>query len=252
MPKQKSFLRLHGGSLGETTFVKRDGKYTAKEKRADNPEKRGKSPQYARVRENESEFGTASTSGKILRKAIDPLLALASDNKLVPRLQGLILKAIKKDPVSERSKRHLSGSNLPLLLGFNFNKRACLRAVFHGRFSNRLDRETGELTLTIPSFQPGSSIMAPKGTTHFQIISAGVAINFADLNEHSVKEILESPIIELSSGYSVPVTAIHHVDPQTTMSLFLIMGLRFFQVVGDVMEPVKMNLMNPLCIVAVN
>ena len=74
MNKQKGFLRISKGSIGETTFEKtRDG-YRAEEKLEGSAGRCKPDPACASIRENPSEFGRPGPTGKVTRNAITSIL----------------------------------------------------------------------------------------------------------------------------------------------------------------------------------
>ena len=233
MLEQEGFLLLRGGSLGKVTFVKIDGKYTARPRRVVAKGNRLNNPKYQSVHESESEFGTASKAGKVLRQEIGELLKLAKDNKVTSRLQKQMRKVLGLDTLNPRGKRNITDGDVRFLLGFNFNNKTRLRAAFNVRFKTKLNRDTGELTIDIPTIKPASVIKAPQGTTHFQIVSAGVAINFRDLYQTPQTKIIKSQIFTLDNNDTLPISCIHPVQPNNQNTLFLVLGLMFFRVIGD-------------------
>ena len=244
-PQQKSFINLFNGSMGETTFVRRNGKFTVREKRVPSPGER--KPMNL---ENESEFGTASSAGKLLRLAVINF-KLPKSSERINRIQKLMRKITKLDTVSIRGERNITLGDRSLLLGFDFNIKSGLRSAFKVRFTTSINRETGELIITIPSFIPRSAIKVPLGTTLFKIISIGAAINFANKKSNPVREIIESTLIPWDTNSTAAITNVHHVPPNTTDALFLFLGLQFFKDGGPEVEKVKMGNGDCLCVVAV-
>ena len=234
--------------MGETTFMKINGKYTARNKVVTPLHGTGRDPKLVRVRENSAEFTTCSKSGKVLRGAIGQLLNDAKDSGVARRLHKEISKVIHTDNTSVRGKRILKDGNFRLLIGFNFNIKARLRAAFNLKFATQMNRLTGELTINIPSFKPETIIKAPLGTTHFKIVSAGTAVDFSMYQAIKTETII-SPLIPWDSNVTTPINAVHHVDANTPDTLFLVLGIQFYKVAGQWIDKVKMGNANCLCIV---
>ena len=249
MIRQEGFLLLHGGSLGRTTFAKRNGIYTAQQRRTNSKLKREQGGEYQNVRESQSEFGTASTAGKLLRKAISKLLDDAKDKGINGRLQKQMRNVLKLDTTSLPGKRNVTAGDKSLLPGFNFNNNARLRAAFNVKFQTQLNRDSGELIINIPSFKPIPAIKAPVGTTHYKVVSAGAVVNFEEITYAS--EIFQSPLLPWDGIGTLPISAIHHVPANSIGTLFLVLGIQFFQVSGQWINMVKLGNANPLCVVAV-
>ena len=245
----KGIINLSGGSMGDTTFMKIDGKHHARNKLEVSKDRFKKAPNFARVRENANQFGTASSSGKALRNSINSILHLSSDTGVAKRLHKEISKVFKTDGTNPRGEASIKESDISLLIGFNFNIKASLQSIVNLRYTTELNRTSGMLIINIPTFKPVKAIKAPEGTTHFKLITSGVAIDFKNLHLGAKSEIIESPLMVYDENDNSATTAVHHlqIDPQD--SLFLVMGIQFYKVAGRWVDMVKNGAANCLAVV---
>jgi hypothetical protein len=137
-----------------------------------------------------------------------------------------------------------------LLAGFEFNIGGKLGTSLFAPYLASIDRATGQIKVTVPSFIPINMIAAPSGTTHFKIISAGAEIDFEE--ETFVVENSETGILPWDAAASMVVNQTNIVTPASTKPLFLALGIEFFQEVNGQMYPLKNGAYNPLALVKVD
>ena len=244
-PKQAGFLNLHGGSMGTTTFVRMDGVFTTREKLT-------RSKQRTEVHlGNESEFGIASKAGASFRYAMAEVKP-PKNREVINRVQKIMRKITQLDKVSARGKRNVAAGDRSLLLGFEFNIKAPFRGSFNVRFTTGMNRQTGELTINIPSIIPKSVIKAPLGTTHFKIVSAGASINFAERSNVSAKDTFKSDLIPWDWNPTSAISVVFQMPLISTDTLFLALGVQYFKDSGPEMEMVKFGKGDSLCVVGVS
>jgi hypothetical protein len=230
MARQKGIIKLKG-TIGDITFYKTQDGHLAREKGGIDASRIKSDPAFQRTRENGSEFGRAGTAGKILRTALRALLLNSADGRMVSRLNVI-------DGEAE------------LLAGFEFNIRGKLGTSLFAPFVASIDRVTGQIGVTLPSFIPINMIAAPSGTTHFKIISAGAEIDFEE--ETFVVENSETGILPWDAVASMVVNQTNIVTPASTKPLFLALGIEFYQEVNGQMYPLKNGAYNPLALVKVD
>ena len=250
MAKQKGFLRLLTGSMGETTFVKTKDGYRAQEKKVTTPGKFLTDPKMARTRENAAEFGAAGKAASVLLSSISSLVKTSKDNRMNARLFKEVSKVIKSDAVSPRGKRNVVDGDTSMLKDFDFNKGATLGKVFQPAFTTTLNRVTGELTLNVPAFVPNIKVQAPASATHYQIVSAGAEIDFG-LNTFK-SDIKVSAQLPWNGTATAVLTEVHNVTPNSTLPLFMFVGVQFFIQTNGVMYQVAEGSSSALRIVLVN
>ena len=249
MARQKGIIKLKG-TIGDITFYKTKDGHLAREKGGIDASRIASDPAFQRTRENGSEFGRAGKAGKILRTALRSVLINSADGRMVSRLTQQMIKVIQADVTSDRGLRNVIDGEAELLAGFEFNIGGKLGTSLFAPFVANIDRATGEIAVTVPSFIPANMIAAPSGTTHYKIISAGAEIDFEA--ETFVVENSETAILPWDSAPSVVIDHTNMVTPASTKPLFLALGVEFYQNVNGQMYPLKNGAYNPLALVQVS
>jgi hypothetical protein len=249
MAKQKGIIKIEG-TLGDITFLRTADGYIAKEKTSVSASRIASDPSYQRTRENNAEFGRAGKAGKLLRNAIRPVLQFAKDSRVTSRLTTQMIKVVKADATNLRGLRKVLDAETEMLQGFNFNKNSILESTLFAPYTATINRATGILEVSIPSFSPLTSIVAPAGATHFKIVAAAAEINFEagtyiDANT-------ESTVLPWDAAPTAAITLTNNVTTASTNPLFLLLGIQFFQYVNGVNYPLKNGAFNALSLVKVN
>ena len=249
MARQKGIIKLKG-TIGDITFYKTQDGHLAREKGGIDASRIKNDPAFQRTRENGSEFGRAGTAGKILRTALRALLLNSADGRMVSRLTQAMVKVIQADVTSNRGLRNVIDGEAELLAGFEFNIRGKLGTSLFAPFVASIDRVTGQIEVTVPSFIPVNMIAAPGGTTHYKILSAGVEVDFEA--ETFVAENSATAILAWDAEASMVVSQTNMVTPASTKPLFLALGIEFFQEVNGQMYSLKNGAYNALALVKVD
>ncbi len=249
MAKQKGIIKLEG-TIGDITFYKSKDGFLAKGKGGIPADRIANDPNFQRTHENGSEFGRAGKAGKVLRNAIRALLQNASDRLVVSRLTTQMVKVIQEDSINPRGLRNVIDGEAELLQGFEFNINGKLGTTLYAPFTGTIDRVAGTLEADIPSFVPANMIAAPRGTTHFKIISAGAEVDFE--NESFVAQTTESAVLPWDNTATAVLNLSNAVTANSTHPLFLVLGISFYQEVNGLMYPLKNGAYNALSLVKVN
>ena len=251
--------RVHGyiklrGSMGETTFKGGPGKKNyANDKVVISDARMKYHDKYRTLRREASHLSNASTCAKLLRDSVTNFIDDASDSKVVNRTYTEMRKVLKKDKTPDADRRQIvRDENMVHMLGFNFNDKVKLRVAFNVAYRTKINRETGELTITISSFKPVSAIRGPQYATHFKIVSNAMAIDLKGKQEKYVTH--ETPLFKIdSSTPTEPMTIIHQLPAGSTDLLCIAMGLQFSEETGNYyMTTPQKRVVNPLCLVDVN
>jgi hypothetical protein len=248
MARQKSLLKLDG-AIGDFSFFKGKNGYQAREKSGVDGSRIATDPAFQRTRENGSEFGRAGKSGKILRSSIRSFLKKGADGRVVSRLTKEMMKVIKSDMTSERGERNVLKGNLGLLTGFDFNINAILSATVCAPYVGTIDRVTGACTIHIPAFIPTEVLVAAAGSTHYNIFSTAVAVDFLTGEYTAATE--ETAPLPLNNMASAVATLVNQLPANSPHPLFLLMGVEFLQEVNGNMYSLKTGSTNALAIVKV-
>jgi hypothetical protein len=249
MAKQKGIIKIQG-TLGDITFVKTQDGYIAKEKTSVSKSRIASDPAYQRTRENNSEFGRAGKAVKLLRTAIRTLLQNAKDRRTTSRLTSAMMRVVKADATSVRGLRNVMDGETELLQGFEFNINAQITTVLFAAYQANINRATGVLEVTVPSFIPVNDLVIPDGATHYKLVSAGSAIDFEAST--FVQENSSSAILPCNATASAPLTLTNTVTANSTHPLFLLFGIQFFQQVNGINYPIKNGTYNALSLVKVS
>ena len=250
LPFQKGFLRLEGGSLGETTFMKKNGQHRAKEKIVTVSKQTWKhDPRFKDKRGIAAEFTNAVAAAKMIRGAVSPF-TIAKDVTLSNRLRKLMIGIVSMDIVSAEGERRVQPANLQTLCGFNFNKAVTLRSVFNTPYSTSIKRKTGKILINIPAFTPSERIIAPKGTTHFKIIAAAIAIDLASHDHYG--ETFSSDDILWDEAMNSAINIELPIPPKSKLPILIYLGVQFKQDMGNMKYAIAQGKTDALCIVEVD
>lgn len=249
MAKLKGPLKIQG-TLGDITFAKTTDGYIAKEKTSLDGKRIATDPAFQRTRENGAEFSRAGKAGKLLRNAVHGLLQNAKDNRVTSRLTRQMMKIVKADATNPRGLRNVLDGETEMLQGFEFNVNAKLGSTLYVPYTTAIDRVAGNLTVSIASFVPADKIIAPAGTTHFKIVSAGAEVDFEQ--ENFISDSKDTGVLPWDSTATAVLNLTNVVTPNSTHPLFLVMGIQFYQQVAGINNPLKNGSFNALSVVKVS
>ena len=249
MARQSGIIKIEG-TIDGLNFYRSRGKHLVRESNPVSPERIATEPAFARTRENYAEFSTASRAGKLLRRALKQQMLNARDGRVANRLMGLMLKIAKTDPVSERGKRNTANGDLDLLRNFDFNNQTTLERSFKPPVEVNINRETGLASVTTAAFIPEQHLNYPAGATHYQLLFAGVELDF--INGKSVTAAAETELLEINNNQMEPVTLQCQLTPNNESPQILALGIVFTQLVNGKEYPLKDKGFNALQVVKVS
>lgn len=249
MATQCSFIKLNG-TIGDVTFIKTGNIYLARQKSSLTAERIATDNAFERTRENNAEFGRAGKAGKLLRTAFGHLLYMAKDGSTVSRLVKLMMMVIKSDVYSMRGWRKIEQGNTGLLQGFSFNRYALLNWVLTANFVSSINRFEGIFSVNLPMIYPLSDLISPKEATHFKVVSAGGAINFA--NNTFKTSYTSSEFISLNQNNAVSIELMTSIAPDLINPCFLLLGIQFYQEINGIPFILKNSVFNALEIINVD
>lgn len=248
MARQKGIIKLKG-TMGDITFYRTADGYMAREKGGISAERMRTDPAFQRTRENMAEFGRAGKAGKTLRSPILGLLRTAGDRRMVSRLTKEMVKVIQMDAINPRGLRNVIDGEAELLQGFEFNISGKLGTSISAPFVSTIDRVAGTASIDIGALIPTDSIIAPAGSTHYKIVSAGMDINFEAVTYVSMTT--ETAILPVDSVLTAPIHLENTLTPGSVNPLFLLLGINFYQEVNGTFYELKNGAYNALQIVKV-
>lgn len=249
MAKQKGIIKLKG-TIGDISFYKTQDGHLAREKGGVDASRIANDPAFIRTRENGAEFGSAASSGKLLRDALRTLLMNASDNRVTARLTKLMTDVKNLDTTSLRGERNVgvaiaTPSAKAALKGFNFNNRALLGGVLFKPYAVNI--ATGVITLN--GLVPINDIAFPNGATHMSIRGAWAKVDFAN-GTHQV-ELTNTTNVAINANTSNVVLTPNAVPAGGGVDVYLLM-VEFYQEVNATQYSLKNGAYNALSIVEVN
>ena len=249
MARQKGLIKLKG-TMGDITFYRTKDGYMAREKGGITAERLRNDPAFQRTRENMAEFGRAGKAGKVLRHAFQSLLRTSGDRLMVSRLTKEMVKVIQLDATNPRGERNVIDGEAELLQGFDFNIHGKLNTSFAAPFVSTLDRVSGNAHIDIDPFIPGESVIAPAGSTHYQLVSAAADVNFE--SETYTASRSESGILPIDTVLTEAIPLHNTLPAASPNPLFLLFGINFYQDVNGTFYELKNGSYNALQIVQVS
>ena len=249
MAKQIGIIKLKG-TIGDISFYKSQDGHLARGKGGVEASRIANDPAFQRTRENGSEFGRAGKGGKLLRVALRTLLQKASDNRVTSRLTKNVLTVIKADTTNDRGLRTIPDGDLSLLENFEFNKNGKLGGLLFAAYAGTIDRVAGTVVADIAEFIAVNDIVAPSGTTHFKISNGGVEVDFTA--ETYVFDSEVSAILPWDSSTVAPLSLTATLTANSTLPIFQVIGIEFFQEVNGQMYSLKNGNYNALAIVGID
>lgn len=246
MAKQKGVVKLIG-TIDDITFARTKDGYIARAKSYITGDQINSMPEYQRTRENMAEFGRAGKASKTLRTAIRPLLQQAKDGRSTSRLTAEMMKVIKADTTSVRGLRNVIDGNQAFLQGFEFNINGKLSTTVFATYAATIDRVTGKLDVVVDPYIPTASIVAPEGATHYKIVSMGAELDF--LNNLSIVDEQSSAMLPWDATQTAALTLSNNVTANSTLPLYLFLGVQFYQSVNGVDYPLNNSAHNALALV---
>ena len=219
------------GTMGDTTYYDSKHGPTARKKGGVSAERIRTDPKFARVREQQVEFASATKAGRLLRNSIIKLVKGNSDHLTTSRLAKAFNKVVKSDAINDRGFRNVTDGDLNFMKDFEFNQQSALKTSLQVEVSSAMNRVTGELSVQIPALVPDEVVEAPQEATHYRIVSAGIALDFK--NEKYVSEITTTPDLPLGNVQQAVIDLVNHVTPNTQDHLFVVLGIQYYQKIGN-------------------
>ena len=247
MAQQESIIKLKG-RIGDLTFYETKDGYQARQAKGVDPRRIATEPNYQRTRENNAEFATGSAAAKRLRDTLRPMILLTYDPKMPRRLFSRLMRVIKADAVGDRGERQVLPENLGLLGQFGFNAAASLPNTLFVVPPCTIDRATGSVQLDIPALDPRVAIAPPAGATHFQFNLGAATIDFDTEGAANASAIAmaESEMGLLKSEEFAGTTLTATIPAGTTLPVFVLFGVSFYQEVNAKSYPLNNGAFNPL------
>ncbi len=248
MAKQSGIIKLQG-KLDDISFYHTGDGHLARKKGGVDAARIKSDPKFARVRENNAEFGNAADGARMFRRAIKPLLKVASDGRMISRLMRTMFEIKNLDTINVRGRRNVGeGIQDPqahvLLKDFQFNRSSELGEVLQRNY--QVNTTTG--VITINDLIPVEDLSFPAAATHVTLKGAWLNIDFSTgiyALEHSNE--VNLPIDATQTDVVLTPAAL----PTGTGLDFGFLTVAFYQEVNGVQYSLKNGLHNALAIVAI-
>jgi len=266
MAKQKGSIK-YVGTIGDIRHFKIKGKegYFAGMVGGPTGEQIKTAPEFARTRENMSEFGACAKAGKSFRMAFNQFSKGKTDSSLTGRLTSVMKKINLEDNSNPRGKRDINISeNKEYLNGFEFDKNKSLNGVLGVPYTNVYQESDKESIITIAAHSPIDSINAPAGSTHYTLRGIIASVSDFHYNEttgiyeaknpaaNEIAEYAEEELIDLSTSTDelvLDASLPDEVDFSSDVAFIQCLSIEFYQKVGD--EYYKFNQGNCMSVVGV-
>jgi hypothetical protein len=246
MARQKGIIRTEG-TIGDLTFLKNSD--VIKRKSSISRRKLKTDPAFIPFGQNGSDMGSCSSAGRLVRDSIKEIYKDFKDKDDHWRMAGIMRLAMNYDQVNERGSRKMGDSELGFLKDYEFNSHSKVNNVIFCKYQPFIDRAAGVLSIKIPTFFIRNNIVSPKAASHFQLVSAGVEIDFEQ--KQFVSDLQCSEHYPLTAGRVDSFTLLNKVTAASIHPLFLVFGIRFYRQVNENYYPLFDKKYNALKIVDV-
>jgi hypothetical protein len=247
MAKQKGIIKLIGKIGDRVYYYDRIRGYLVRKVTSVDAERIRTDPAFARVRENNAEFGHCAWMVKLLRAAFKPLFAGIADTRMTARLTKTAIAMMRSDMTSGAGMRKPENGDAQVMRGFEFNKHASVETILHAPYQAGFDPKEGKCTITITPPDRKKMVKAPKGATHFRLIAGMAAIDFKTGNY--ILDTVRSEEMAVRQGTDAPVTLTSPLAPAAGDGLFITLGIEFLQRVNGVYCPLQSNEYNAMTLV---
>ena len=149
MAKQTGIIKLVGKLGKNSYYYTKDNGYLVRQITSVDAERIRTDPAFARVRENNTDFGRCAWGVKLLRTAFIPLFARAADTHMTSRLTQALTRIMKSDTASAPGMKSPESGDMGLLQGFEFNKETSLKRALKASYTTDVDHERGFVQLRL-------------------------------------------------------------------------------------------------------
>ena len=248
MAKLTGIIKLEG-TIENLIFYKMNGENYVRSKGGVSKERIYTDPNFARTRENNSEFTESSHAGMVLRNAIGFLVCKAKGSYLSSRMLQMMSKIKDLDGLSARGMRKVSigiaaAEGKLHLKGFDFNNFASLKNVLFAPFT--LASATGIVAIT--EFIPKEQLQFPQGATHVSFQNAVLQLDF----ETKKFEVACSDVFNLCIDLPVSSVLLAPASMPTGSGVLLfLLAISFYQEVNGIQYSLKNEEFNVLNVLEV-
>ena len=249
MAKQVGTFKIDG-TIGDLTFYKSQGQHLVRQKGGVSGDRIKNDPNFARTRENNSEFGQAGTVGKGIRDAMRNMIDKASDSRVTSRLVQQLFTVIKSDTVNQRGQRTVASGNVGLLTGFEFNSRGKLSGTLFAPMAYAIDRAGTNVSVT-SDINPINDLKVPAGATHYKLTNAALVIDLSNLETQELAMAATPESLIDATVAPIALNASFAMDP-TDKAIMQLVLIEFLQEVNGTFYSLRNGSFNALRVVGVD
>jgi len=238
MARQSNIFTTEG-RVGQASFYKSKKKgYLVRQKGGVSAARMASDPAFANTRKNAAEFARAGTANKLLRTAFSTLLINSADGSITQRLSKQFMKIVQADTVRNFGDRIVLDINLPMLAGVEYNAGAEFKTTMVAPYTAAINRVTGHLTVGIAPYSPHLAIKPPESATHYKIVIGSAEIDFQNGATVTMNQ-QESAVLPLDSNPTAALNLQAVATPNSALPLFLVLGIQFFIMVNNNLNPIR-------------
>jgi hypothetical protein len=104
--------------------------------------------------------------------------------------------------------------------------------------------------VAIAPFVPMNMMAAPAGATHFNLVAGGSAVDFEA--QTYVADTVKNGVQPIDTNATTAITLNTNVGAASTVPLFLVLGIQFYQQINSQLYILKNGAYNALALVDVN
>lgn len=231
MPSQNSLIRISGRMGNLVYYYRKDRKNRKKYLVRRAPERVSQTTATKRAA---ADFGTASKTSSLLRKALQEYTSHCYDNTLHYRLNKELGDILRADGDRPAGQKRFTATNMQSLQGFRFNGEAnieCTPVIEHNY--------TGDINITIPNISGRKS-----NTTHLAIKAIALSLNLA---KNSAQQVASNTVI-IKHGEKCPPLMMKINRRNTTV---IILEIQSFYEVNGQLHPSQDKHYNTLDIIEI-
>lgn len=245
MARQSGLIKIKG-TLDNVNFYKTKDGDLARMKTSVDGDRIQNDPAFERTRENNAEFGSSATSGKLLRDAVRSMSLNAADGRVTSRMTQTMSYVKNMDTTSDRGLRNVGiGIQAPNALNyfknFDFNYNAKMGTVLYKNYL--VDNVSGKISFI--NLIPIKDIAYPQGATHVSFSCGFTGVDFVTND----REFFDSSVENFAINALPQTFDLIPTGSPVLANKFVLLKIEFFQLINGSQYPLKNGAYNALQIV---
>ena len=249
MAKLNSLFKFEG-TLDDVTAYKRKGSFFLRKKGGISKDRIMSDPKFARVRENNAEFGETGQSVKALRDAFSMISKNVKVGEIAPKLMKTFTQIKNMDTTSVRGERKVaigiaSAEAKAKLIGIDFSESSSLFSTLSKQLT--VDPNNGSITIT--DLIPKDEVNAAAGSNKVGFQAVWARIHFDDKTYNTV---MSNEVRVSLDPTPTTVTLTFAAPPAGTGgALILVLSIYFLQMINGQDYLLQNNTFNAAAIIQV-